>query len=77
MHKRHEVRPEVVWIQPMTKGVKLDPKVAAELKALRKLRKEHEQLKMEHDLPKIGRLMCRNISFLLPEGGNNLLKHHN
>lgn len=34
----------------VTKGVKLDPKVAAELKSLRKLRREHEQLKMEHDL---------------------------
>jgi transposase len=38
------------WI--VTKGVKLDPQVAAELKAYRKLRKEHEQLKMEHDLLK-------------------------
>jgi transposase len=36
----------------VTKSVKLDPKVAAELKSLRKLRKEHEQLKMEHDLLK-------------------------
>jgi transposase len=36
----------------MTKGVKLDPKITAELKALRKLRKEHVQLKMEHDLLK-------------------------
>jgi transposase len=36
----------------MTKGVKLDPEVAAELKALRKLKKEHERLKMEHDLLK-------------------------
>ena len=36
----------------MTKGAKLDPAVAAELKALRKLKKEHEQLKMEHDLLK-------------------------
>jgi transposase len=34
------------------KGVKLDAEVAAELKAYRKLRKEHEQLKMEHDLLK-------------------------
>ncbi len=36
----------------VTKSVKLDPKVAAELNSLRKLRKEHEQLKMEHDLLK-------------------------
>jgi transposase len=36
----------------MTKGVKLDPEGAAELKALRKLKKEHERLKMEHDLLK-------------------------
>ena len=34
----------------VTKGVKMDADVAAELKALRKLRKEHERLKMEHDL---------------------------
>jgi transposase len=32
--------------------VKLDEDVAVELKALRKLKKEHEQLKMEHDLLK-------------------------
>jgi transposase len=36
----------------MAKNVKLDAEVAAELKALRKLKKEHEQLKMEHDLLK-------------------------
>jgi transposase len=36
----------------VTKGVKLDADVAAELKALRKLKKEHERLKMEHDLLK-------------------------
>jgi transposase len=36
----------------MTKGVKLDADVAAELKAFRKLKKEHAQLKMEHDLLK-------------------------
>ena len=36
----------------VTKGVKMDADVAAELKALRKLKKEHEQLKMEHDLLK-------------------------
>lgn len=32
-------------------AVKMDADVAAELKALRKLKKEHERLKMEHDLP--------------------------
>jgi transposase len=36
----------------MTKGAKLDATEVAELKALRKLKKEHEQLKMEHDLLK-------------------------
>lgn len=36
----------------VTRGVKLDVEVAAELKALRKLKKEHERLKMEHDLLK-------------------------
>ncbi len=36
----------------VTKGVKLDADVAAELKALRKLKKEHERLKMEHDILK-------------------------
>lgn len=36
----------------VTKGVKLDAEVAAELKALRKLRKEHERLKMEHEILK-------------------------
>jgi transposase len=36
----------------MAKNVKLDAEVAAELKALRKLKKEHERLKMEHDLLK-------------------------
>jgi transposase len=36
----------------VTKGVKMDADVAAELKALRKLKKEHERLKMEHDLLK-------------------------
>lgn len=36
----------------MAKNVKLDAEVAAELKALRKLKKEHAQLKMEHDLLK-------------------------
>jgi len=36
----------------VSKGVKVDKEVAAELKALRKLKKEHERLKMEHDLLK-------------------------
>jgi transposase len=36
----------------MTKGVKLDADVAAELKAFSKLKKEHARLKMEHDLLK-------------------------
>jgi transposase len=36
----------------MSKGVKLDADVAAELKAFAKLKREHAQLKMEHDLLK-------------------------
>jgi len=36
----------------MTKGVDLDRDVAAELKALRKLKKDYERLKVEHDLLK-------------------------
>ncbi len=36
----------------MTRNLKLDAEVAAELKELRKLKKAHEQLKMEHDLLK-------------------------
>ena len=36
----------------VTKGVKMDADVAAELKALRKLKREHERLKMEHEILK-------------------------
>jgi transposase len=36
----------------VSKAVKLDKEVAAELKGLRKLKKEHERLKMEHALLK-------------------------
>lgn len=36
----------------MTKGVDLDRDVAAELKVLRKLKKDYERLKVEHDLLK-------------------------
>lgn len=36
----------------MTKGVTLDPAVAAELKELRRVKKAYEQLKLEHDLLK-------------------------
>ena len=36
----------------VTKGVEVDKDVAAELKALRKLKKAHERLKMEHDILK-------------------------
>jgi len=36
----------------VTKGIKVEKEVAAELKALRKLKKEYERLKMEHDLLK-------------------------
>lgn len=36
----------------LTKGVEVEKKVAAELKALRKLKKDYERLKLEHDLLK-------------------------
>jgi len=36
----------------VTKGVELDKDVAAELKSLRKLKKDYERLKMEHDILK-------------------------
>ena len=36
----------------MTKGVEVDKEVAAELKALRRMKKEYERLKLEHELLK-------------------------
>lgn len=36
----------------VTKGVEVDKAVAAELKELRKIKREHERLKIEHDLLK-------------------------
>ena len=36
----------------VTKGVDIDKDVAAELKALRRLKREHERLKIEHELLK-------------------------
>ena len=36
----------------MAKGVEIDKEVAAELKELRKVKKDYERLKMEHDLLK-------------------------
>lgn len=36
----------------LTKGVEIDKEVAAELKELRKLKKDYERLKLEHDLLK-------------------------
>ncbi|MCW5620895.1 MAG: transposase [Burkholderiales bacterium] len=36
----------------VTKGVEIDREVAAELKELRKLKKEYERLKLEHELLK-------------------------
>ena len=36
----------------MTKGVAVDPAMAAELKELRRVKKAYEQLKVEHDLLK-------------------------
>ena len=45
---RKQVREGVI----VTKGIEVDRDVAAELKELRKLKKAHERLKMEHDLLK-------------------------
>jgi transposase len=36
----------------VTRGVDVDPAVAAELKALRQIKKDYERLKLEHDLLK-------------------------
>lgn len=36
----------------VTKGASVDPSTAAELKALRKIKRQYEQLKLEHDLLK-------------------------
>ena len=36
----------------MTKGVEIDKDVAAELKALRRMKRDYERLKLEHDLLK-------------------------
>jgi transposase len=36
----------------MTKGVEINKEVAAELKALRRMKKDYERLKLEHDLLK-------------------------
>ena len=36
----------------MVKGIEVDKEIAAELKELRKLKKAHARLKMEHDLLK-------------------------
>jgi transposase len=38
--------------QIVTKGVEVDKAVAAELKALRRIKREHERLKIEHELLK-------------------------
>lgn len=36
----------------VTKGAPVDPSTAAELKALRKIKRQYEQLKLEHDVLK-------------------------
>lgn len=36
----------------MTKGVEIDKEVAAELKALRRMKKDYERLKLEHEILK-------------------------
>ena len=45
---RKQVREGVI----VAKAVQMDKEVAAELKALRKLKKEHERLKLEHEILK-------------------------
>jgi transposase len=45
---RKQVREGVI----VAKGIAVDKDIAAELKELRKLKKAHERLKMEHDLLK-------------------------
>ena len=45
---RKEAREGVI----VTKGIEVDKDVIAELKELRKLKKAHERLKMEHDILK-------------------------
>ena len=36
----------------MTKGVEVDKEVAAELKALRRVKRDYERLKLEHEILK-------------------------
>jgi transposase len=36
----------------MTKGIEIDKEVAAELKALRRMKRDYERLKLEHDILK-------------------------
>lgn len=38
--------------QIVTRGVQVDKEIGAELKALRQIKKEHERLKLEHELLK-------------------------
>ena len=45
-------RKEVREGRIVAKGVKLDEKVAAELKELRQVKRDHDRLKVEHDLLK-------------------------
>ena len=45
---RKQVREGVI----VAKAVQMDKEVAAELRALRKLKKEHERLKLEHEILK-------------------------
>ncbi len=45
---RKEVREGLI----MTKGVEVSKDIAAELKALRRMKKDYERLKLEHDLLK-------------------------
>lgn len=45
-------RKEVREGRIMAKGVKLDPKTAAELKELREIKRKYERLQLEHDILK-------------------------
>ena len=55
----------------MTKGVTVDPVVAAELKELRRVKKAYEQLKLEHDVLKkaIAFTSARNANALPSSSG--------
>ena len=46
----------------MARGIEVDKEIAAELKELRKLKKAHERLKMEHDFLKKAKVPSSSVS---------------